>query len=494
MGPTSWAVESLLHGAASTYTVSSGSNSNDTLTTTVALGASDNGKWVRFSAITGGSNLLVNKAYRILSGQGTTSVTLAAADGVTPVDFGSDISAATFGLIDTTHMSLTGSSFVNNIVMQDMEQLVNSRMSLNGTAPIGSGWARDPVLPSRLQTNMVDRTWRYAGPSNKKREIAIGKLDGSSTLPGYYTTVAIGANSLDHGYIAGTNGGGLCWTQNGSGLGIIGLNTNNSSNWTNSRFTATVNSRNDMLEVTSVGVGTWIPFAVSSATGIALNFPTQVWRHSATNTGGTNGGKGTEYAAMSKDQGLVFNEGTQGIVLKNTTHGRIGTGITLTSGVATVANATVTANTHVSITKTAHGAGVSGTGYVVTKLTAAADHVILATVTAGTDDNFTLTSHGFETGMAVSLSNSGGALPAATPSLAATTLYYVVRTGANTFKLAISAANAVAATPTVIDITGTGSGTHSVRTAAFVITSTDTYGATVTTDVGTFDWVLTERQ
>jgi hypothetical protein len=48
---------------------------------------------------------------------------------------------------------------------------------------------------------------------------------------------------------------------------------------------------------------------------------------------------------------------------------RIGTGATLdgVTGSVTIANASITANTHIIITKTAHGAGVGGVSYVVTK-------------------------------------------------------------------------------------------------------------------------------
>jgi hypothetical protein len=75
-----------------------------------------------------------------------------------------------------------------------------------------------------------------------------------------------------------------------------------------------------------------------------------------------------------------------------------------------------------------------------------------------TVEEFTATSHGLLTGDGpIRLTNSGGALPA---GLATATDYYVIRTGANTFKLASSFANALAGT--VVAITGNGTGTHTL--------------------------------
>jgi len=79
------------------------------------------------------------------------------------------------------------------------------------------------------------------------------------------------------------------------------------------------------------------------------------------------------------------------------------------------------------------------------------------TFTAATTDICTATAHGFTTGDRVRLTNSGGALPA---GLAASTDYYVIKLTADTFKLATS--DALATAGTAVDVTGTGTGTHSI--------------------------------
>lgn len=75
------------------------------------------------------------------------------------------------------------------------------------------------------------------------------------------------------------------------------------------------------------------------------------------------------------------------------------------------------------------------------------------TFTAATTDICTKTAHGFVTGQKVRLTNSGGALPA---GLAAATTYYVIKLTADTFSLAATDGGAA------IDITGAGTGTHSI--------------------------------
>lgn len=82
--------------------------------------------------------------------------------------------------------------------------------------------------------------------------------------------------------------------------------------------------------------------------------------------------------------------------------------------------------------------------------------------TAADTDVCTKTNHGFYTGLLVTVSNSGGALPA---GLSAATNYYVIRATVNTFKLASSLANAIAGT--AVDITDTGSGTNTVTPTTF---------------------------
>ena len=86
----------------------------------------------------------------------------------------------------------------------------------------------------------------------------------------------------------------------------------------------------------------------------------------------------------------------------------------------------------------------------------------VGTVTvANATDIWTLSAHGFTTGERVRLTNSGGALPA---DASATTDYYVSVIDANTFKLYTSAANAIAAGATgLLDVSGDGTGTHTIR-------------------------------
>lgn len=78
------------------------------------------------------------------------------------------------------------------------------------------------------------------------------------------------------------------------------------------------------------------------------------------------------------------------------------------------------------------------------------------------DDTATATAHGLQTGDGpFRVANSGGALPT---GLAAATDYWVIRTGANTFKFAASRMLAYAGT--AIDLTGDGSGTQTMSDTA----------------------------
>lgn len=82
---------------------------------------------------------------------------------------------------------------------------------------------------------------------------------------------------------------------------------------------------------------------------------------------------------------------------------------------------------------------------------------VAATFTANSGTSiFTATAHGFLTGLALQVSNSGGALPT---GLAGVTTYYVIRIDANTFKLATTLANAQAGTNLTVSSNGTGTQT-----------------------------------
>jgi hypothetical protein len=91
-----------------------------------------------------------------------------------------------------------------------------------------------------------------------------------------------------------------------------------------------------------------------------------------------------------------------------------------------------------------------------------------------TTDTFTAAAHGYGTGDLVWVSNSGGALPA---GLSASTNYYAIRTGADTFQLATSYQNAIAGS--VVAISGNGTGTHSVVMVEKYIVVCDTSSPTV---------------
>jgi Phage tail tube protein len=100
------------------------------------------------------------------------------------------------------------------------------------------------------------------------------------------------------------------------------------------------------------------------------------------------------------------------------------------------------------------------------------------TADAGTDVITTATNFYFPKGYGpFQLTNSGGALPA---GLSAATNYWIIPTGLNAGKLATSYANAIAGT--AVDITGAGTGTHTITSFA---------GATGTTDLFTVGFPVT---
>jgi len=81
------------------------------------------------------------------------------------------------------------------------------------------------------------------------------------------------------------------------------------------------------------------------------------------------------------------------------------------------------------------------------------------TFTAAVTDICTAVAHGYATGLRVAATTTG-TLPA---GLSATN-YWIIKIDADTFKLASSAANALAGT--AVDITGTGTGVHTLTPAA----------------------------
>lgn len=85
------------------------------------------------------------------------------------------------------------------------------------------------------------------------------------------------------------------------------------------------------------------------------------------------------------------------------------------------------------------------------------------TVTIATPGVVTLSSHGLQTGDSIYLTTTG-ALPT---GLSANTRYWVIKNDANTFWLATSLSNALAATK--IDTSGSQSGTHTAKAAGYGI-------------------------
>ncbi len=109
---------------------------------------------------------------------------------------------------------------------------------------------------------------------------------------------------------------------------------------------------------------------------------------------------------------------------------------------------------------TAVGGAVLADAYLagaVAKAAVIADDDI-DSVTAGTD-TINIASHALATGDGPIQFTTAGALPG---GLALLTDYYVIVTGSGTFKVATTLANAVAATPVVVDITGAGTGTSTL--------------------------------
>lgn len=85
---------------------------------------------------------------------------------------------------------------------------------------------------------------------------------------------------------------------------------------------------------------------------------------------------------------------------------------------------------------------------------------------------FTATAHGMLTGLAVQVSNSGGALPT---GLSGSTTYYVINLTANTFQLATTLAHAIAGTN--LSISSNGTGTQTVTPTAIATATVQLAGS-----------------
>lgn len=96
----------------------------------------------------------------------------------------------------------------------------------------------------------------------------------------------------------------------------------------------------------------------------------------------------------------------------------------------------------------------SSTSFV--NVTGAAQTFGTGNVNTGTG-TITITAHGYLTGQVLNFTSTG-TLPG---GIIASTDYFAIVTGVNTFQIATSLANAVATTPVIVTLTTTGSGTHS---------------------------------
>jgi hypothetical protein len=103
-------------------------------------------------------------------------------------------------------------------------------------------------------------------------------------------------------------------------------------------------------------------------------------------------------------------------------------------------------------------------GAVLNQTPAAIAGIAADTAVSPTTEEITYTAHGLKTGLKVRVAaDGGGSLPT---GLAAATDYFVISTGANTFQLAASLANALASTPVPVNITADGSGTFTLTPTA----------------------------
>lgn len=139
-----------------------------------------------------------------------------------------------------------------------------------------------------------------------------------------------------------------------------------------------------------------------------------------------------------------------------------------------VTDTTVSITSGVSATAEAiHNALVTALNAVVGKnFTAAFAPLVFAddTFTAATTDICTDVAHTLLTGDGPFQLTSSGTLPA---GLALATDYWIIRLDADTFKFAASLALALAGTP--VDITGTGSGTHTISDTASTVRPADPF-------------------
>jgi hypothetical protein len=155
---------------------------------------------------------------------------------------------------------------------------------------------------------------------------------------------------------------------------------------------------------------------------------------------GTNNGENYDGAGRVVEIG-VANPGTGYIEVPNVT-------ITGGGGSGAEATATVSGGSVTSIALDANGGSYENVPSVFVDIPR---RTILTTAVNTTTEDITYTAHGMPTGEQITYRDGGGT---AIAGLTDDTLYYAIRIDANTFKVALSAANATAGT--AINLTGTG--------------------------------------
>jgi len=292
MGDIAWSIGNRIAGVAfypapnSTFTVTitGGVNSTGVITTSFDHTFQVQ-QYIRFETLTGGSNLKTGRAYRILTIPTNSTFTLADVDGTTPVSLGSDISAGTLSFIDGTHLSLEGQNFVANLVMESLSQITLPTRFLDQISDPLGGWQRRPVAPSRIQSESADKNWLFAGPSLKRKQISVGKINGASSSTGYPISIGIGAtvnsNGQEIGFISGSafsgTGFGLAFDTN---YAVIGDNVSQSTFRNLNAASATLS---DKLEVFNANNGL-VSLAVSTAGTTTAHKPLLILRNGASTT------------------------------------------------------------------------------------------------------------------------------------------------------------------------------------------------------------------
>jgi hypothetical protein len=234
------------------------------------------GKYLRFTALTGGSGLSTYKSfepYRILEIPTSTTLKLAAFDGTTPVSFGSNITAGTMDLFDLTHPSSDGVTVINALIAEACGAAATHDRLMRGNL-------RKTFSPETVQTSDDHSSISVAGPSHKWKTIEFKRNDGAQSATAYPPLAVVGAKQVagqDAGIITSSDyaGFGMAWLTN---HGVIGSNPQ--------AFTRTLSSTalgrpGDTMEIYNGNAGL-VTLAISKAGTSASDQPFIVGRIGAT--------------------------------------------------------------------------------------------------------------------------------------------------------------------------------------------------------------------